>query len=163
MSREKLIVAFLSLVVVASGADLLTDLSQGASRIHLIQETILLSFAFTILIWLFVENVHKKREIANLKAELESVQTLPTPQSAELVTARKQLGEAINTQFTEWKLSQSERDVGLLLIKGFSLKEIALLRGTAEKTIRQQASSIYQKSGLAGRHVLAAWFIEDLL
>jgi DNA-binding CsgD family transcriptional regulator len=37
------------------------------------------------------------------------------------------------------------------------------LRGTAEKTIRQQASAIYKKAGVAGRHVFSAWFMEDLL
>ncbi len=51
----------------------------------------------------------------------------------------------------------------LVLLKGFSLKEISALRGTAEKTIRQQAPSIYQKTGVSGRHAFAAWFIEDFL
>jgi DNA-binding NarL/FixJ family response regulator len=38
-----------------------------------------------------------------------------------------------------------------------------LIRDTKEKTVRQQASHLYTKSGLAGRHVLAAYFLEDLL
>ena len=50
-----------------------------------------------------------------------------------------------------------------MLLKGLSLKEIASLRDTREKTVRQQASTIYGKSGLEGRHALAAWFLEDFL
>ena len=37
------------------------------------------------------------------------------------------------------------------------------LRSTLEKTVRQQASSIYQKAGVSGRHAFAAWFLEDYL
>jgi len=51
----------------------------------------------------------------------------------------------------------------MLLLKGLSIKEIAALRETHEKTVRQQASAIYRKAGVAGRHAFAAWFIEDLL
>ncbi len=43
------------------------------------------------------------------------------------------------------------------------LRHCSALRGTSEKTIRQQASSIYQKSGLPSRHAFSAWFIEDFL
>lgn len=48
-----------------------------------------------------------------------------------------------------------------MLLKGLSFKEIAVVRDTVEKTVRQQASALYRKSGLSGRHELAAWFIED--
>ena len=43
-----------------------------------------------------------------------------------------------------------------------SLREIADLRRTADATIRQQAQSIYRKSGLGGRRELAAYFLESL-
>ncbi len=72
------------------------------------------------------------------------------------------LGEAINTQFRAWRLSASEADIAMLLLKGLSHKEIAGLRATSEATVRQQARSIYQKSGLSSRAELAAYFLEDL-
>ena len=43
------------------------------------------------------------------------------------------------------------------------MKEIALARHVKEKTVRSQATNIYSKSGYAGRHELAAHFIEDLM
>jgi DNA-binding NarL/FixJ family response regulator len=53
--------------------------------------------------------------------------------------------------------------VALLLLKGLSLKEIAAVRATSERTIRAQARSVYSKAGLTGRASLSAFFLEDLL
>jgi hypothetical protein len=49
------------------------------------------------------------------------------------------LGEAIDSQFSRWNLTEAERDVALLLLKGLSLKEAAAIRATTEQTIRAQA------------------------
>ncbi len=73
------------------------------------------------------------------------------------------LGEAIESQFTRWNLTEAEREVALLLLKGLSLKEIAAVRATTERTIRAQAQSVYSKAGLNGRASLSAFFLEDLL
>ena len=81
----------------------------------------------------------------------------------ETRTLLKGLGEAIDRQFLAWKLTEAERDVGLLILKGLSLKEIAAARVTSERTIRAQARSIYAKAGLSGRAALSAFFLEDLL
>ena len=75
----------------------------------------------------------------------------------------KGLGQAIDRQFLTWKLTEAERDVGLLILKGLSLKEIAAVRVTSERTIRAQARAIYAKAGLSGRAALSAFFLEDLL
>ena len=75
----------------------------------------------------------------------------------------KGLGEAIDRQFLTWKLTEAEREIGLLLLTGLSLKEIAAVRVTSERTIRAQARSIYAKAGLSGRAALSAFFLEDLL
>lgn len=72
------------------------------------------------------------------------------------------LGEAIEEQFQKWRLTGAEIDVAGLMLKGMSLKEIAIARDTVEPTIRQQAQSIYRKSGLSGRAELAAYFLESL-
>lgn len=73
------------------------------------------------------------------------------------------LSASIDYQLEKWGLTKSEKEVAFLLIKGLSLKEIADIRSTAEKTTRAQAASIYAKSGLSGRSQLAAFFLEDLL
>lgn len=154
---------FLVLVAFASGGDIVADLSQGASRTHLLQEATLLTLALTTLAGLTWEHRNTKLKLKNLQAELEEARAMPAPQSPGVSDARHQLGKAIINQFNLWQLTTSEREVGLMLLKGFSLKEIALLRGTSERTIRQQASSVYQKAKVSGRHAFSAWFIEDLL
>lgn len=73
------------------------------------------------------------------------------------------LGQAIETQFSRWNLTEAEREVALLLIKGLSHKEIAAVRAVSERTVREQARSIYAKAGLTGRTALSAFFLEDLL
>ena len=73
------------------------------------------------------------------------------------------LGAAIERQFDAWGLSAAEQEVALLMLKGFSHKEIAAVRRTSEATVRQQAGAVYQKSGNNGRGAFCAYFLEDLL
>ena len=72
------------------------------------------------------------------------------------------LGQAIEDQFKVWKLTAAEIDIAGLMLKGATLKEIALARTTSEATIRQQAQSVYRKSGLSGRTELSAYFLDSL-
>jgi len=58
-----------------------------------------------------------------------------------VLEAKINLTQVISHQFDDWQLTTSEKDVGWLLLKGLSLKEIAAIRETLEKTVRQQASS----------------------
>ena len=73
------------------------------------------------------------------------------------------LGAAIDAQFSRWNLTEAEREVALLLLKGLSVKEISTIRATSERTIRAQSASLYSKAGLTGRAALSAFFLEDLL
>ena len=50
-----------------------------------------------------------------------------------------------------------------MLLKGLSHKEIAVVRDTSERTVREQSRAVYRKSGLSGRSSFAAFFLEDLL
>jgi DNA-binding NarL/FixJ family response regulator len=72
------------------------------------------------------------------------------------------LGLAIGRQFDEWALTPAEADIAGLMLKGVAQRDIARLRRTSETTIRQQAQSVYRKSGLAGRAELSAYFLESL-
>jgi DNA-binding CsgD family transcriptional regulator len=82
---------------------------------------------------------------------------------AEARTYLDGLGNAIEAQFARWSLTDAEREVALLLLKGLSHKEIATVRAVSERTVREQARAVYSKSGLTGRAGLSAFFLEDLL
>lgn len=112
--------------------------------------------------WLVLSHKHSQKQVQQLKSELESARQVVSRQSQDIRDAKRQLSDVIHQQFQEWELSKSEQEVGRLRLKGLSFKEMAGVRGVAEKTLRQQASAIYQKSGLSGRHEFAAWFLEDL-
>jgi DNA-binding CsgD family transcriptional regulator len=73
------------------------------------------------------------------------------------------LKAGLDQQFQEWGMTAAEREVGLLILKGLSHKEIAALRATTEATVRQQAQAIYRKAGLPGKTAFSAYFLEDLL
>ncbi len=73
------------------------------------------------------------------------------------------LGAAIDRQFQRWRLTPAEAQVGMLLLKGLSHRDVAQVRQTSERTVREQARSLYRKAGLSGRSELAAFFLEDLL
>lgn len=163
LTKDSLIIAIFVIVILASAGDIIADLQQGAKTSHLIQEGIILILACSALIWILQSIKLQHEEILQLHAQLEEANKLPERLDKDSIDTRKTLGEFISQQFNRWNLSKSEREVGQLLLKGFSHKEIALLRGTAEKTIRQQASAIYQKAGVSGRHAFSAWFIEDIL
>ncbi len=80
---------------------------------------------------------------------------------------KKRLQEGINANmqeaFANWKLTPAESAVSALILKGFSFSEIADFRGTSERTIRDQAASIYRKAKVKNRIELTAYFVEDLL
>jgi DNA-binding CsgD family transcriptional regulator len=73
------------------------------------------------------------------------------------------LSVEIDAEFEHWGLTPKEREIALLLLKGYGLKEIADLHDRSERTVRQQAGSVYKKAGLAGRAELSGYFLEDLL
>ena len=96
------------------------------------------------------------RDVALARAEGEAWRR-------EAQTHLEGLGIAIERQFEAWGLTPAEREIGLLMLKGFSHKEIGAFRATTEATARQQAKSIYQKAGVESRTAFCAFFLEDLL
>lgn len=69
----------------------------------------------------------------------------------------------VEDRFERWRLTPSERDVGLLALKGLSIAEIAAVRGRSPGTVKAQLGAIYAKAGVTGRPQLISSFVEDLL
>lgn len=143
--------------------DLISDSKEGAKNWHLIAEG-LMGFMAIIGIYIVLRNSYEikqklkneRENFTNFKVEAEKWRE----QSRNYVEG---LSQAIDQQLTLWSLSVAEKEVAFLLLKGLSLKEIAEVRNTTEKTARAQSTAIYSKSGLSGRSELAAFFLEDLL
>ena len=73
------------------------------------------------------------------------------------------LGHELAAARDEARKWSEDAEVALLQLKGLRHRDIAELRCTSERTVRQQALAVYRKSGLNGRSDLAAFFLEDLL
>lgn len=162
---KEIIAAFILAIVVAGNlGDVFYDYREGASIAHILMELSIAIVSFALITALIVGIWKQSRSNTRLKAELASAsganeQALPPA----LATARHELALVLKEQFETWSLTQTERQVAMLLLKGLSFKEIASVRSTMEKTVRQQASAIYKKANVTGRHAFSAWFIEDLL
>jgi DNA-binding CsgD family transcriptional regulator len=161
--QELLIIAVLTIIVIANLFDMAQDMSSGASAWHLVEEGLVVLASLAVIIGLMIYLHRQKRALERIRLEFSKQQRDAAPANAELLQARKQLGSVIRRQFLDWQLTGSEQEVALLLLKGLSFKEIAAVRDTHEKTVRQQASAIYKKAGVSGRHAFSAWFIEDFL
>jgi DNA-binding NarL/FixJ family response regulator len=106
--------------------------------------------------------MHKRTiELVAITARLAKTDDKLQNITEDMRKARHQYSEVIHQQFDQWQLTEGEQQVGLLLLKGLSFREISSFRETKVKTVRQQASSIYTKCGLEGRHEFSAWFLED--
>ncbi|HPE48746.1 MAG TPA: hypothetical protein PLR76_10125 [Hyphomonas sp.] len=150
------VAALFAAIALFIGFDLITDRGDGAGAGHILAELSVLvaaSFGLGAMIW-------RLRRLHRALADARQDAGRWRDENRELVQG---LGVAIARQFSAWGLSDAETDVGLLLLKGLSLQEIADLRETSERTVREQARAVYRKSGLAGRNALSAYFLEDLL
>jgi len=98
-----------------------------------------------------------------LRKELDEAKIYSAQASKELISAKRIFGEEISNQFSSWGLTNSESDIALFTLKGFSAKEIADFRNVSEKTVRNQLTSIYKKSATTSNVSFIAWFMEDLL
>jgi DNA-binding NarL/FixJ family response regulator len=161
--KETAFILLLSLIVATNLYDLLIDYSHNASAWHLLEESLVVLASTAAIVWLVINVRRQQRELEALKRELRAGADSAAKDAPAVLAARRRLSEVIQEQFSEWQLTAGEQEVALLLLKGLSFKEIAALRNTLEKTVRQQASGIYRKAGVSGRHAFAAWFIEDFL
>ncbi|MEQ8557304.1 MAG: hypothetical protein RIB03_03215 [Henriciella sp.] len=136
--------------------DLLLDSRDGVGWLHvLLEASVLVAALFGLVVML--------REFGRVSLDLTIARDDAARWRSEHKALLSGLSVAIARQFSDWGLTQAESEIGFLLLKGFSHHEIAELRGTSERTAREQARSLYRKSGLTGRNQLSAFFLEDLL
>ncbi len=150
--------------------DLASDLREGTTAGHVLVEGTILIVGFLGAALVASKLIAVSRLAAVASAEAKSLAGELAKRTAEAERWRGEarnlmrgLSHAIDEQFDRWQLSPAEKEVGLLLLKGLSHKEIAQARRVTEATARQQARAAYKKAGLSGRHDLAAFFLEDLI
>lgn len=144
--------------------DLIEDPDSSALDIVLnLLEVTPLVFTTVGIVILFLVTRRQRDDHLQVLRDLEVARVQGERWRSEARSHLKGLGEAIGVQFSHWNLTDAEREVALLLLKGLSTKEVAAVRGTSERTVREQARAVYAKAGLTGRAALSAFFLEDLL
>ncbi|MEE4109982.1 MAG: LuxR C-terminal-related transcriptional regulator [Halieaceae bacterium] len=161
--KDLLIAALLALIVVLKLVDVIADMGLQLPPDHLIQEWLLLMLSAGGCVYLIGDIRRRSKALRSLRDNLTTREADLASLSARLRDARRAYAETIRAQFEAWNLTRSEQQVAMLLLKGLSLQEIAAVRDTREKTVRQHASNVYAKAGIEGRHALSAWFLEDLM
>jgi DNA-binding CsgD family transcriptional regulator len=162
--RERwVLVSILSAVLLLVTADIFGDSKEGVDFWHLFLES---SVGFISLVGIFYvlrESFKTKHKLNETNQKFSAYREESEKWRAESKKYIEGLSSAIDQQLNKWELTVAEKEVAFLLLKGLSLKEIASVRNTTEKTARVQSMAIYAKANLAGRSELSAFFLEDLL
>jgi DNA-binding CsgD family transcriptional regulator len=125
--------------------------------------TILLTIGAAVGVALLVQRIHlQHEEKMTLLRDLEVARAEGGEWRGRVQSHLSGLRDELDKQFEAWGMTAAEREVGLLILKGLSHKEIATLRATSDATVRQQAQAIYRKAGLPGKTAFSAYFLEDL-
>lgn len=162
--RLQLPLSALLLVIAAGGAiDLVLDRPTSWFSFHTVYELALVLGGLLTAAWLWRGWRRAERKSTTLLRSLAQRQAERDAWRASAEQALAGLSDAIIRQFEDWKLTPTEREVALQVLKGRSHKEIAAATGRSERTVRQHAAAAYQKAGLDGRAALAAFFLEGLM
>jgi DNA-binding CsgD family transcriptional regulator len=163
-SGERAIVAaVLALIAVLAATDLAGDLHDGVTTWHVLVEAAVVVAACVGVVHVLRGAWALRRRLARQDRDFSEFRQQAEAWRAGSRRHVEGLARSIDLQLDRWKLSAAEKEVAFLLLKGLSLKEIAAIRGTSEKTARVQSGAVYAKSGLGGRSELSAFFLEDLL
>jgi DNA-binding CsgD family transcriptional regulator len=163
-SRLRVILTITLVLIVAGGtADLVMDRPAQWLSAHVVFETLMIAGALLIATALWLGWWRSEHSAMTLRASLEAQRVERDAWKASAQAALDGLGRAIDKQFRDWRLTPTEREVALMLLKGHGHKAIAALTGRSERTVRQHAGVVYEKSGLGGRAELAAYFLQDLM
>ncbi len=162
--KERVVIAsILILVLVLVGVDILTDAIEGVVIWHMALEGLVGLAAVFGIFYLLQDSFQTKHRLEKEISDFSEFKKQTDQWKQESKKYIDGLSKAIDQQLTTWKLTVAEKEVAFLLLKGLSLKEIAEIRQTTEKTARVQSMAIYAKSGVSGRSELSAFFLEDLL
>ena len=162
--RERIVTAsVLALIALLAIVDLVVDLREGVTKWHVLAESMAAATACFGAFYLLRGAWELRRRLNVQARDFSTFRQQAEAWRAESRNYVDGLSFAIARQLDQWQLSDAEKEVAFLLLKGLSLKDIAAVRRTTEKTARVQSSAVYAKSGLGGRSELSAFFLEELL
>jgi len=158
-----LLAAVLLLAIIGGGVDLWLDAPESWFSLHVLYEVALIAGAVLCFVALWNGWWRARRSLVETRHALQAQAAERDAWRESARSALEGLGRAMDERFAAWGLTPAERDVALGLLKGRSHKVIAYESGRSERTVRQHAVAVYQKSGLGGRAELSAYFLEGVM
>ena len=158
-----ILAAALLSIIVGGTADLVMDRPTDWLSFHVVFETLMIAGALLMATTLWMGWWRSAHAAMDLRTRLEARTAELDQWRQSARQALEGLGAAIDEQFGRWGLTGAEREIALMLLKGYGHKQIAGMTGRSERTVRQHASTVYEKSGLGGRAELSAYFLQDLM
>ena len=163
-SNERWIAAVILFVIaVLASIDIYNDYFEGVALWHISIEAVVGFVALGGVFYLVRGRFKLQHSLAREQQFSKDLQAEAKKWKQVSEKYVKGLSIEIENQLDRWDLTEAEKEVSFLLLKGLSIKEIAEVRSTSTQTVRSQTNAIYSKSGLSGRSELSAFFLEDLL
>lgn len=159
----RLVLVILAVIFGLIGVDVVSDARAGGSAVHLAMESAIMGLCLVAGAALWQELWGARASVQRLEHDVRFAAAEAERWRTEARELLDGLAAAIDRQFEAWGLTVAEREIGFLLLRGLSHKEIARVRDTSERTVREQARSVYQKAGVSGKAGLAGFFLDELL
>jgi hypothetical protein len=148
----RLPLAILLFLIAAGGAlDLTLDRPARWLSFHVAYEVGLVLAAAVTASWLWSGWRRAERQGRALRRTLAERQAERDAWRADAERALVDFSQAVDRQFSGWRLTPAEREVALDLLRGKSHKEIA-----------SETAAAYRKAGVDGRSGLAGFFLGSL-
>lgn len=154
---------FVLIVFATSVVEVFNEFRAGETLGSMGDDLARLFISALVLVAFLYDRHTQQKTLRELSGQLEKARGQLARLDSRSVELAGQYRAVMQKQFDAWNLTASEQDVVIGMLKGLSFREIAGLRQTREKTVRQQASTVYRKAGVSSRNELTAWFFEDML
>lgn len=145
-----------------AGADLVMDRPTSIWTPHILLEAAIVTVSLGGAVFLWRGWARTAEDLGATRTELAERAAEAEAWRRKATAAIEGFALAIDDEFTRWGLTPAEREVALALLEGMGHKQIAGASGRSERTVRQHAVAVYDKSGLGGRAELAAYFLRGL-
>jgi len=161
LSEPDLVKRLFAILLVSSvvfGADILLELpgSIFAGEVHGVVQTLHVIVEFLALLLLIWGFVLARRHIRQLRQERDS-------NGLQLQSLRGEFDLILQDQFARWQLTEAERDIALLTLRGLKIADIAAARNTRQGTVKAHMSAVFRKAGVGTRGELNGLFMESFL
>ncbi len=128
--------------------------------LRLLANVLALLLACPVVLLFFAERTNSEKTISRKHADEETGKDTKEQIEDELPVSQAEPKIRTMEDFCEWaeqwNLSAREQEVGWLIYKGYTNRQIAQELYIAETTVKKHAGHIYEKAGVSGRKEFSA-------